>query len=184
MKTFRRIRSRPSAFQRAIRSTQTASSASVTTHSTGATVRAAEVGAWLCIRVSGAAVVAMDPDDNRRWRFGDRLGANRRSSVRRSSLPPPRPAHRPEVLLDFVEACVAEISHDFRLADVILAGDLNQLSDNDVIERTGLSQIVHQPTRGTNILDRVFVSTPDLYGTVRIVTSVVRSDHNLSLIHI
>ena len=46
-----------------------------------------------------------------------------------------------------------------------------------VVERTGLTQIVHQPTRGTNILDRVFVSTPDLYGTVRIVTSVVRSDH-------
>jgi len=76
-----------------------------------------------------------------------------------------------------MEACVEEISHDFPLADVILAGDLNQLSDNDVIERTGLTQIVHQPTRGTNILDRVFVSSPDLYGTVRIVTSVVRSDH-------
>ena len=90
---------------------------------------------------------------------------------------PPRPTYRPEVLLDFVEECVAEISHDFPLADVILAGDLNQLSDNDVIERTGLTQIVHQPTRGTSILDRVFVSTPDLYGTVRIATSVVRSDH-------
>ena len=90
---------------------------------------------------------------------------------------PPRPTHRPEVLLDFLEACVAEISHDSPLADVILAGDLNQLSDNDVIERTDLTQIVHQQTRGTNILDRVFVSTPDLYGTVRIVTSVVRSDH-------
>jgi len=81
------------------------------------------------------------------------------------------------VLLDFVEMCVSEISHNFPLADVILAGDLNQLPDDDVIERTGLTRIVHQVTRGTNILDRVFVSTPDLYGTVRTVTSVVRCDH-------
>ena len=43
-------------------------------------------------------------------------------------------------------------------------------------QRTGLTQIVCQPTRGSNVLDRIFVSSP-LYGTVRVVTSVVRSDH-------
>jgi hypothetical protein len=58
-----------------------------------------------------------------------------------------------------------------------MAGDLNQLSDCDFVERTGLTQIVRQLTRGANILDRVFVSSPDLYGVVRVVTSVVRSDH-------
>ena len=47
------------------------------------------------------------------------------------------------------------ISHDFPLADIVIAGDVNQLSDRDVVERTGLTQIVRQPTRGTNILDRI-----------------------------
>ena len=50
-------------------------------------------------------------------------------------------------------------------------------SDDDIIERTGLTQLVHQPTRGANLLDRVFVSNPQLYGTVRVVSSVVKSDH-------
>ena len=90
---------------------------------------------------------------------------------------PPRPIYKPEELLDYVEAFVSEISHDFPLADIVIAGDVNQLSDRDVVERTGLTQIVHQPTRGTNILDRIYVSSPDLYRTVRVVKSVVRSDH-------
>ena len=44
------------------------------------------------------------------------------------------------------------------------------------VERTGLTQIVQQPTRGAHILDRVFVSCPQ-YNTVRVGTSVVKSDH-------
>ena len=72
---------------------------------------------------------------------------------------------------------MSQISHDFPLADIVLAGDLNQLSDQDVIARTGLTQIIYQPTRGDNVLDRVFVSTPSLYPVVRVVTPVLRSDH-------
>ena len=59
----------------------------------------------------------------------------------------------------------------------MLAGDFNQLTDSSVLEWTGLSQLVRQPTRGDNILDRLFVSSPTVYSTVRIVKSTVRSDH-------
>ena len=90
---------------------------------------------------------------------------------------PPRPVYAAADLLSYVENCVAEVSHDYPLAEIILAGDLNHLQDNDVVERTGLTQIVHQPTRGANLLDRVFVSNPQLYSTVRVVSSVVKSDH-------
>jgi len=90
---------------------------------------------------------------------------------------PPRPVYHPEALLEHVEACVAEITHDYPLAEIVMAGDLNQMLDCDVVERTGLMQIVRQSTRGDNILDRVFVSNFDLYSMVRVVTSVVRSDH-------
>jgi len=38
-------------------------------------------------------------------------------------------------------------------------------------------QIVHQPTLGTNVLDKIYVSSPDIYSTVRVVASVVKSDH-------
>ena len=42
--------------------------------------------------------------------------------------------------------------------------------------RTGLSPIVHQPTRGGNCLDRIFVSEP-CYTDLRVVGSSVKSDH-------
>ena len=77
----------------------------------------------------------------------------------------------------YIDDCVSELSHDYPLAEKVLVGDFNQLPDAEVVERTGLTQIVHQPTRGNNILDRVFVSSPYLYTTVRVVSSVVKSDH-------
>ena len=90
---------------------------------------------------------------------------------------PPRPTYKPEVLLDYIEASVAQLSHDFPLADIVVAGDVNQLSDRDIVERTGLTQIVCQPTRGANTLDKIYVSSPQLFNTVRVVASVVKSDH-------
>ncbi len=90
---------------------------------------------------------------------------------------PPKSIYKPAALLDYIEACVGELNRDFPAAHVVLAGDLNQLSDQELVERTGLTQIVQQPTRGTNILDRIYVSNPQLYSTVRVVASVVKSDH-------
>jgi len=89
---------------------------------------------------------------------------------------PPRPLYSTDSLLEYVEACVADILRQSSAASVILAGDLNQLSDAAIEEVTGLAQIVNQPTRGPNILDRVFVSRP-MFCTVRVLTSVLRSDH-------
>ena len=90
----------------------------------------------------------------------------------------PLPLDQPtEQLLDYIEACAEEASRDFPTAHIVLAGDLNKLSEHEVVERTGLTQIVHQPTRDANILDRVYVSDPQLYSTVHVVTSVVKSDH-------
>ena len=41
---------------------------------------------------------------------------------------------------------------------LVLVGDLNGLEDSSVVEATGLIPLVHQPTRGGNILDRLYVS--------------------------
>ena len=83
------------------------------------------------------------------------MGAGQQKYFHRSPLPPAA-AYRTEELLDYVETCVEEISRDFQAAHIVLAGDLNQLADDDLTARTGLVQIVHQPTRGTNILDRIY----------------------------
>jgi len=66
--------------------------------------------------------------------------------------------------------------HDFPAATIVLAGDFNQLTNENVIERTGFSQIIRQSTRSTRLLDRIFVSNP-IYSVVRVISSLVKSDH-------
>ena len=46
-------------------------------------------------------------------------------------------------LLDYIEASVDEINSQFPSATIVLAGDFNQLSDHDVVERTGTSSTGH-----------------------------------------
>jgi len=59
----------------------------------------------------------------------------------------PKPNYQSENLLLYLEASLEEISRAFPAATVILCGDFNQLSDDIVCERTGLTSIVKQPTR-------------------------------------
>jgi hypothetical protein len=90
---------------------------------------------------------------------------------------PPKAVYKTELLLHYIEVCVEEISHNFPSTFIVLAGDFSQLPDHDVVGRTGLTQIVSQPTRGLNTLNRIYVCTPDRYISVSVVSSVVRSDH-------
>ena len=73
---------------------------------------------------------------------------------------PPRPQYSTESLLDYIEACVDELSQQASAAPIVLAGVFNQLSDGQLIEKTGLLQIVRQATRGPDVLDRIFVTSP------------------------
>ena len=52
----------------------------------------------------------------------------------------------------------------------------NTLDDTEVTERSALLSIVDRPTRGANILDRVYVNSP-CYSTVRVIDYTVKSDH-------
>jgi hypothetical protein len=45
---------------------------------------------------------------------------------------PPAPVYKQRDLLDYVEACVAEMGRDFPAVSIVLAGDLNQLTDQDL----------------------------------------------------
>jgi len=45
------------------------------------------------------------------------------------------------------------------------------------MERTGLTEVVGQPTRGENKLDRLYVSDPNIYSSIKVVQSSVKSDH-------
>ena len=89
---------------------------------------------------------------------------------------PPRPQYGSESLLDYIEACVDELSQQAPAAPIVLTTYFNQLSDGQLTEKTGQLQIVRLATRGPNVWDRIFVTSP-MYNIVRVVTSVMRGDH-------
>jgi len=89
---------------------------------------------------------------------------------------PPKPRYQESDLLDYNEEVVSRIQLDFPAAHIILAGDLNQLPDCEVVIRTGLTLLLTQPTRLNNVLDRLYVSDLEYTG-VKVVTSAAKSDH-------
>jgi hypothetical protein len=90
---------------------------------------------------------------------------------------PPRPLYTPQSLLDYIDESVEEIYTSYPGALVILAGDLNTLPSQDIIDRSGLSLLVDQPTRGESKLDRIYATDPSCYESTKILKSVVKSDH-------
>jgi Endonuclease/Exonuclease/phosphatase family len=89
---------------------------------------------------------------------------------------PPSPMYDKTDLLDLVENTVLPIHLKYPDSHIILAGDLNTLSDLELIIRTGMTSIVNQPTRGDSMLDRIYVSDAKSSG-VKVVKSAVKSDH-------
>ena len=79
-------------------------------------------------------------------------------------------------LLDCIEASVDMLAAAFPTATVILAGYFNGLDDAEVITRSALNPLVNRPTRGANILDRIYVNDC-CCDDVKVVASSVRSDH-------
>ena len=48
------------------------------------------------------------------------------------------------------------LSQQYPHALIILAGDFNSLDNDEVISRSALNATVDQPTRGANVLDRIY----------------------------
>jgi len=67
-------------------------------------------------------------------------------------------------------------------AVVVIAGDFNQLNCSELEVDLGLSQLVHQNTRGSNILDKFLTNRPDLFSSATVFDSLVKSDHKAILV--
>src|SRR6218665_1019733 len=89
---------------------------------------------------------------------------------------PPKPIYQTDILIEQLERNVELLAREYQDALFILAGDLNQMSDGQIIEATGLVPLVHQPTRGTAVLDRLYASE-ECFSAVCVLTSAVKSDH-------
>ena len=90
---------------------------------------------------------------------------------------PPRPTYRAETLLEYVEACVAEITHDFPLADIVIAAATLTSSRTKMLWRGRDSHRLYINRPPARMCWTRSMSSPYIYNTVRVVTSVVKSDH-------
>ena len=97
-------------------------------------------------------------------------------TFKRSLYHPPSPIYDTADLLDIIGDTVLRIHQKYPDSHIILAGDLNTLSDSELVIRTGMTSIVNQSTRGNSFLDRIYVSDAQ-YSGVKVVKSAVKSDH-------
>lgn len=65
---------------------------------------------------------------------------------------------------------------------IILAGDFNQFVQSRTCSSFNLKNVVLQPTRGNNILDKIFVSVPNHYNKAEILAPIGYSDHSSVLL--
>jgi hypothetical protein len=94
---------------------------------------------------------------------------------------PPKPLYRPQELLDYIDGAIEEITTAFSGSLIILAGDMNHLTSQDISDCSGLSLIIDQPTRGVSKLDRIYASDPGCYSNIKVLKSTVKSDHSAIL---
>src|SRR6218665_619441 len=89
---------------------------------------------------------------------------------------PPKPIYATDLLLKRLETTTEAIISEDPNGLLLLGGDFNMLSEQEVIEHTGLMPLIDKPTRGPNILDKLFVSRPS-YTNVKVMDSALKTDH-------
>ena len=62
---------------------------------------------------------------------------------------------------------------------IIIAGDINKLNIRNLLNQLSLIQLVKVPTRGQNILDVFITNAPHDWKKVKVVKSLVKSDHDM-----
>lgn len=81
---------------------------------------------------------------------------------------PPKPKYDVSVFVDLLYRDIDYINGMQHNAIIIIAGNFNQLSTTFLERDHGLVQMVNSPTHCGHIIDKVFVSRPDLYNVHRL----------------
>jgi hypothetical protein len=60
---------------------------------------------------------------------------------------------------------------------IIVAGDFNTLCTDFLVNNYGLFELVDLPTHGSKVLDKFFISLPDLYRRASVYRSLIKTKH-------
>ena len=90
---------------------------------------------------------------------------------------PPSSVYLPGDFLDYLIDSVERLLSSIPNARLIIAGDVNQLDINSLLNQHSLAQIVKIPTRGVRTLDVLITNFTQLWTKVRAIKGLVRSGH-------
>ena len=83
-----------------------------------------------------------------------------------------------EAMIDHMLSTIDHLSVSNPQAGFVILGDFNQLNINPLIADQNFRQVVDQPTRGNNVLDKIITNVSDKYAIPQITSPVGMSDHN------
>ena len=89
---------------------------------------------------------------------------------------PPNPIHDVTQFVDQLSQSIDYVSDNIQNDFIVICGDFNNLRTDFLCVDYGLMQIVEQPTHGTNYLDKMFISRPDLYECL-VCSSALKTKH-------
>jgi len=118
------------------------------------------------------------PNDNRDYELlWSKIEAPNQTILLGAIYHPPKPIYLTPSFMDYIVETIENFMATHPLCPIIIAGDTNNLDVAQIIERTGMIDLVKVPTRGANILDQILVSQ-SLYDNIKVVRSVGKSDHS------
>ena len=97
-------------------------------------------------------------------------------------FPPWYSAAMNDELCGFIVKCVDHLRRKYPNACFLIAGDFNQVKTAKFNNHLHFTQVVKNPTRINNILDKIFTNCATFYKTPEILPPIGRSDHNCVLL--
>eukprot|EP00057_Strongylocentrotus_purpuratus_P006372 XP_011660846.1 PREDICTED: uncharacterized protein LOC105436707 [Strongylocentrotus purpuratus] len=94
---------------------------------------------------------------------------------------PPQSPLKDEII-DSLQFMVDHLKSQHPDAKFMILGDFNDLNTAPLLDELGFQQIVSKPTRGHNILDKVFTDSSDLYKEPVVNSPISTSDHRTIII--
>lgn len=89
---------------------------------------------------------------------------------------PPKPVYHPSLFTTQLSRDIDFIDSTFNSVFIVIAGDFNSLDTQFISTGHGLTQMVNQSTHCNNIIDKFFITRPDLYHCYT-VKSIVKTKH-------
>src|SRR6266516_3569731 len=136
-------------------------------------------GVCMYVKNNLAAQIITPPKDIRDYEvMWVEIEFNQRKLICAAVYHPPHPIYNSSTFMDNLVTNIEHFLLVTHYSSMIMCGDFNQLSDQELCLQTGLLSVVTEPTRASSALDRMYISCDlNVNLSVKVFKSTVKSDH-------